>query len=316
MRILFVKTSSLGDVVHNCPAVSDIRGRFPGAAIDWVVEEPFAGIVSMHPGVRRVIPVAIRRWRRSLHRRSTWGEMLAFKRTLREETYDAIIDTQGLLKSALISECAIGPSHGPDADSAREPVASRLYDVRHHVSRDLHAVERNRRLATAALKFEPARGCEYGLVPPETIPTPLTGPFCVLLSMTSRAAKLWPEEHWAALIRGVASLGIESLLPWGTTEEQARCHRIASVAGAGNVPPKMTLGELAAVMKQSKAVIGVDTGLAHLAVALGLPAIGLYCASHPALTGLHGDSRHLNLGGVGQVPAAADVLEALGKALR
>lgn len=303
--------SSLGDVIHNCPAVSDIRVRFPEAAIDWVVEEPFAGIVSMHPGVRRVIPVAVRRWRKRLHRWSTWGEVLAFRRSLREEAYDAVIDTQGLLKSALICASAVGPSHGLDASSAREPLASRFYDERHRISRELHAVERNRRLAAMALSVEPAHRCDYGLVPAGSNPLALQRPFCVLLSMTSRAGKLWPEENWAMLVRGIASSGFESVLPWGTADEQARCNRIVAVAGAGLVPKWMNLGDIAAVMKQSSAAVGVDTGLAHLAVALGVPAVGLYCASQPALTGLHGDSPCINLGGVGHVPSVESVLQAL-----
>src|ERR671911_3181915 len=99
--ILFVKTSSLGDVVHNCPAVSDAARALPGAAIDWIVEEPFAGIAAMHAAVRRVIPVAVRRWRSALWRPATWSEMAQWRRALREERYDAVIDTQSLLKSAL-----------------------------------------------------------------------------------------------------------------------------------------------------------------------------------------------------------------------
>lgn len=266
----------------------------------------------MHPGVRRVIPVAVRRWRSRLHKASTWDEILAFRRSLREDAYDAVIDTQGLLKSALISIAALGPSHGLDAASAREPVAARFYDVRHFVGRELHAVERNRRLTSMSLNIEPALRCDYGLVAADRSPLVLQGPYCVMLSMTSRTDKLWPEERWSMLVRGVASLGCASILPWGTTEEKARCDRIVAAAGTGTVPQRMTLGELAAVMKHSIAAVGVDTGLAHLAVALGVPAVGLYCASQPSLTGLHGDSPCFNLGGVGHVPSVEDVLRSLG----
>jgi heptosyltransferase-1 len=136
-------------------------------------------------------------------------------------------------------------------------------------------------------------------------------PFCVLLSMTSRPDKLWPEEHWVALVRSLAARGWESLLPWGSQAEQARCCRIAAAAGAGIVPRAMSLGELASQIKDAKAVVGVDTGLAHLAVALGVPAIGLYCGSDPALTGLHGGATVANLGGPGRVPSAQDALAAL-----
>jgi len=311
MRILFVKTSSLGDVIHHCPAVSDVRRRHPDAVIDWVVEETFAPIVSMHPAVRRAIPVAVRRWRSSMFRASTWREVRALRRVLREVEYDRVVDTQGLLKSALIAASARGVRHGFDAASAREAVASRFYDVRHAVPRDMHAVERNRVLTASALGMARAGGCDYGLVPMARNPVPMHKPYCVLLCMTSRPDKLWPEKHWVALVRSLAARGWESLLPWGSLDEQARCGRIAAAAGAGIVPRAMSLDEIASLMKDAKAVIGVDTGLAHLAAALGVPAIGLYCGSEPALTGLHGSARVANLGGLGRVPSAQEALLAL-----
>jgi heptosyltransferase I len=160
MRILFVKTSSLGDVVHNCPAVTDVRSSHPGATIDWVVEETFAGIVSMHSAIRKVIPVAVRRWRRSMIRPSVWNEMLMFKHSLRAERYDLIIDSQGLLKSALIAALGRGVRHGFDAASARERVACCFYDVRHAVARDLHAVERNRHLTAKTLNLSRVGACD------------------------------------------------------------------------------------------------------------------------------------------------------------
>ena len=149
--ILFVKTSSLGDVVHHCPAVSDAAARVPGARIDWVVEEPFAGVAAMHPAVRRVIPVSVRRWRAALWHPGVWSEMSEFRRALGAERYDAVIDTQSLIKSALVCRFAHGTRHGMDRASAREALAARFYDVRHRVPRGLHAVERNRRLTAASL---------------------------------------------------------------------------------------------------------------------------------------------------------------------
>lgn len=265
----------------------------------------------MHPAVRHAIPVAVRRWRSSFFRASTWREVLAFRRALREEEYDLVVDSQGLVKSALVAVAARGVRHGFDSASAREPLASRFYDVRHSVPRDMHAVERNRVLAAAALGVAHAEGCDYGLVPRASNPIPMQKPFCVLLSMTSRPDKLWPEEYWVALIRSLAARGCESLLPWGSAVEYARCSRIVAAAGAGMVPQAMSLGEIAGLMKDAKAVIGVDTGLAHLAAALGVPAIGLYCASEPALTGLHGSAKVANLGGPGRVPSAQAALAAL-----
>jgi heptosyltransferase-1 len=311
MKILFVKTSSLGDVVHHCPAVSDAARAFPGAQIDWVVEESFAAVAAMHRAVRRAIPVALRRWRRALWRTSVWGEIAAFRRALRAERYDYVIDTQGLLKSALIARLARGERHGYDARSAREPIAARLYELRHAVPRALHAVERNRLLTAAALGYQSDGACDYGLVAPRTAPIAIEGDYAVLLTMTSRADKLWSESNWVELARALRARGVRAILPWGSDAERARCERLAREVDGVHVPRRLSIDELAALFRGARAVIGVDTGLAHLAAALGVPTVGVYCASDPSLTGLYGGARLANLGGVGAPPSAGEVLAAL-----
>ncbi len=306
-RILFVKTSSLGDVVHNCPAVSDVARSVPGAAIDWVVEEAFAEVAAMHAHVRRAIPVAVRRWRGSLWHPRTWSEMGAFGRALREERYDLVIDTQGLLKSALLVRFARGERHGMDAASAREPLAACFYDVRHAVPRQLHAVERNRQLAAAALGGTSLAACDYGLRAEGPLPLDLPAPYTVLLTMTSRADKLWPEGNWIELGRLLAARGLHCVLPWGSEEEKARAARVASGIGNALVPRRLGLAELARLMRGARGVAGVDTGLTHLAAALGVPAAGIYVSSEVQLTGLHAGNRVRNL----DAPAAAMVRAAL-----
>jgi len=301
--ILFVKTSSLGDVVHNCPAVSDTARAAPGAAIDWIVEEPFAGIAAMHRAVRRVIPVAVRRWRSGLWKRSVWREIDAWRRQVRAERYDAVVDTQSLVKSALICMLAHGRRHGMDRASAREPLAAPFYHVRHAVRRDLHAVERNRLLAGSALGFAPGREIDYGL----NVPSSRKSGYVVLLTMTSRADKLWPEEHWVELGR---ALGAPAILPWGSEAERNRAERISARIG-GTVPPRKNLDDLARLFAGARAVVGLDTGLTHLAAALGVPAVGIYCGSDPALTGLYGAPLARNVGGPARLPRAAEVLQLL-----
>ena len=310
-RILFVKTSSLGDVVHNCPAVTDVARSVPGAVIDWVVEAPFAGVVALHASVRRVIPVAIRRWRGSPLSAQTWSELGAFRAALRGEQYDAVIDSQGLVKSALVAAFALGRKHGFDRASAREPFAARFYDVRHAVANDLHAVERNRRLAGAVLGYRVDAACDYGLSASGEMPLQVRRPFALLFTMTSRDDKLWPEEHWRSLGNALESRGLHCLLPWGTDEERRRCARIATAIRGAVVPRHMGLAELAAIARQARCVVGVDTGLAHLAVAVNVPVIGLYCGSDPALTGLLGGKWVRNLGTRGTPPEVADVISAL-----
>jgi heptosyltransferase I len=310
-RILFVKTSSLGDVVHNCPAVSDAARAMPGVEIDWVVEESFAGIAAMHAAVGRVIPVAVRRWRRAAWQPSVWREIAVFRRTLAGQRYDAVIDTQSLLKSALIACCAQGPRHGLDRTSAREAIAARFYDKRYAVPRELHAVERNRRLAAAALGY-PLGALDYGLRAPGVAAE--AKPLAVLLTMTSREDKLWPEERWIEVGRALAqSARLSAVLPWGSEVERRRVERIAQALPEARVPRRLPLDELASLFSSSRAVIGVDTGLTHLAAALGTPTIGVYCGSDPALTGIYGARRAANVGALGRVPQAREVLDALAR---
>ena len=302
--ILFVKTSSLGDVVHNCPAVSDAARALPGAAIDWVVEEPFAPIAAMHRSVRRVIPVALRRWRGALWKRSVWDEIGVWRAALRAERYDAVVDTQSLLKSALVSRAASGTRHGLDRASAREWLAPLFYHVRHAVPRHLHAVQRNRMLAAHALQYEIPRSVDYGLRAPEASKSG----YIVLLTMTSRADKLWPEERWIELGR---ALGAPAILPWGSDDERARAERIARGIG-GTVLPRKSVEELGRLFAAARAVVGLDTGLTHLAAALGAPAVGIFCGSDPRLTGLYGAPYARNAGAPGKPPSVAEVLHLLG----
>jgi heptosyltransferase-1 len=302
-RILFVKTSSLGDVVHHLPAVSDAARRFPEAAIDWVVEEAFADVASMHRAVRRVIPVATRRWRRAPWRPAVWSEAARFRAELRAEAYDAVIDTQSLLKSALITSAARGTKHGLDRASAREPLAARFYDVVHRVPKGLHAVERNRRLTALSLGFEPGPALDYGVKQASVD----ASPYAVFLTMTSRDDKLWPEARWIELGR---ALGMPVRLPWGSETERARAERVAAGIGAAQVLPRMGIAALGAQLAGAKRVVGLDTGLTHLAAALGVRTLGIYCGSEPMLTGLHAPGAR-SLGRAGAPPTAAEVCEAL-----
>ena len=289
-------------MVHNCPAVSDAARKIPAAEIDWVVEAPFAGVAAMHPAVRRVIPVRMREWRRRWWRGGTWRELAAFRETLRAERYDAIVDTQSLLKSALIASWTLGTRHGMDRASAREPLAASFYDRRHPVPRGAHAVERNRVLTAAALGYELDLALDYGLAAEGDEER-----YAVLLTMTSRDDKLWPEERWIETAR---ALGMRAVLPWGSETERVRANRIASAVG-GEVPQRMTLEQLARLFARAHAVIGVDTGLTHLAAAVGARTVGIYCGSDPALTGIYGAARATNVGAPGRSPAADEVLRAL-----
>ncbi|MCG2575535.1 lipopolysaccharide heptosyltransferase I [Dechloromonas sp. XY25] len=304
-----MKTSSLGDVIHNLPAISDIRYHFPDAQIDWCVEDSFAAIPRLHPAVRAVIPVAIRRWRKQLAKAATWREIAAFRRQIAAASYDAVIDTQGLLKSALIARCAQGPRLGYAAASAREPLAARCYHRHFHVSRDLHAVVRNRLLAAAALGYKADGEPDYGVdTAPGAFPWLPHRPYVVFLTATSRDDKLWPEANWTALGRALNSMGFNAILPGGSAVERERAARLAATIPRALAAPPMSIPELAALLAGARAAIGVDTGLTHLAVALKTPTVAIYTATDPGLTGVLGTGFHRNLGGKAQIPAADAVL--------
>jgi lipopolysaccharide heptosyltransferase I len=293
--------------VHHLPAVSDAARKLPQAEIDWLVEEPFAAIAAMHPAVRRVITVNLRRWRSTWWRGSTWSEVRDFRASLRAERYDAIVDTQSLLKSALLCASALGMRHGMDAGSAREPLAARFYDRRHAVPRGLHAVERNRLLSAAALGYALDLPLDYGVAAPSADEAG-EAPYAVFLTMTSRADKLWPEERWSELGR---ALDLPVILPWGSDAERARAGRLAATLARAEVPRRMTIEQLARLFARAHLVVGVDTGLTHLAAALGARTVGIYCGSDPALTGLYGSARATNVGAPGRAPDTAEVLHAL-----
>ena len=311
--ILLVKTSSLGDVIHALPAVSDARSMAADVRIDWAVEEPFAAVPRLHAGVSGVIAVAVRRWRRALWRVGTYGEIAACASALRERDYDVIVDAQGLFKSALIALVARGKRYGLDFHSSREPLAW-CYDRTFRVSWELHAVQRNRLLLARALEYEVPPGCAYGIrAVPRRFDWLAPGAYAVLLHATSGDYKLWDEDNWVALGEALNSSGVSCVLPWGSERERGRSRRLADKLRAATVPPLLSLDEIAGLFAGARAVVGVDTGLAHLAAALGVPTVGVYCGTDPAATGIYGCARSRNLGDIGHAPTAAQVITALEK---
>jgi heptosyltransferase-1 len=308
-RILLVKTSSLGDVVHNLPVVSDLRRHLPDAQIDWVVEASFAGIPRLHPAVRDVIPAALRRWRRSLLK--SRAEICAFLGKLREYEYDVIIDTQGLLKSAIVARAARGVSCGLDWKSSREPLRP-FYDRTYRVPWGQHAVTRNRSLAAHALGYAINVPADYGIAAPRCTHAWLPAArYAVLLHATSADRKLWPEPQWLELVKYMNLNNISCILPWGNEAERTRSVRLAAAMDNAVVPPALALGDMAALLAQAHVVLGVDTGLTHLAAALDVPTVGIYCATDTAATGLYAGARATHLGGIGAPPGVQDVIAAI-----
>ena len=309
--ILFIKTSSLGDVIHHMPALTEARRARPDARFAWLVEEAFAPLVRLHPAVAEVIPVAWRRWRRSLYSPLTVGEILRSLVGIRAQRYDEIVDSQGLLRSAVIARVARGRRHGYDRASIREPLASPFYDLRHRVSRELHAVTRNRMLSALALDYAPQGAPDYGLARARFAAP--AEPYAVLLHATARESKQWPQANWIALGQALNARGLEVVLPWGTPTERARSERIAAALARVRVPERAPLDKVAGLIAGAQLVIGVDTGLMHLAAALSVPLVAIFCGSRPGLTGPVGTGPLAVLGDEGSMPSVEEVRAAVEK---
>ena len=314
-RILLIKTSSLGDVIHNLPVVNDMHAHLPNVQIDWVVEESFADIPRLHPQVNQVFTVAMRRWKKHIFSKKTWHEITKFKKLIQKNQYDAIIDTQGLLKSALITRCANGVKHGYDKSSIRESLASYFYDKTYHISYQQHAVTRNRALVALSLGFAaPTNAPDYGISAPKCALT-LPEKYIVALHSTSRNSKLWPTQYWADLGKQLAQQNLSLVLPWASDAEHLRAQAIAQQVTGSIVLPQLSIHALSGVIASATAAIGVDTGLSHLAAALNRPTVAIYTDTMPVLTGVMagGNTKAINLGGIAQTPSVDDVLQALKK---
>lgn len=283
MHVLLIKTSSMGDVIHALPALTDAMRAIPGIRFDWVVEEAFQEIPAWHPAVDRVIPVALRRWRKHPLKALISGEWTRFKRTLRERQYDLVLDSQGLIKSAWLASKARGLRVGFNRDSARERWASWFYQRVVAVTKKKHAITRQRELFAGAIGYDVSN-----LEPDSALSLqwqPDTAhPYVVFLHGTSWSSKEWPEESWINLARIAQADDYEVRLTWGNHREKERADRI-SVAADATVLGRMGLVQLAKQLVGASRVIGVDSGLAHLTAALGVPAVTLYGATDSRMTG-------------------------------
>ena len=293
MKVCVIKTSSMGDIIHTLPALTDAQIAIPNLSIDWVVEENFTEIPRWHSAVKQIIPIALRRWRKSPFSAKTKKEWKSYRTLLQVNQYDAVIDAQGLFKSAFFAtRLANGVKHGYDRKSIREPIASFFYDKKYAISYQQHAVERIRQLFAQALSYPlPKEKGDYGIAR-HFISTDSIEPYVIFFHATTRDEKHWPEKEWRNLIEKLTALSIQIRLPWGNEEEKARAERLVSGLPHAMILPKLSLNELADQITNAKAVVSVDTGLAHLTAALDKPNITLYGATDPILIGCYGKNQH------------------------
>ena len=309
MKVLIIKTSSMGDLIHTLPALTDATKAIPDIQFDWVAEEGFAEIPTWHPAVNKVIPFALRRWKKNVAKSFVSGDVNQFMNALKATEYDYVIDAQGLLKSAGIARFAQGTLCGMGFTSAREAAASFFYDKKYNVAKNLHAIERVRSLFAQVLGYQYAKdSLDYGLFTSQFTTHLTQKPYVVFLHSTSRDSKLWPEQQWQALINKATAEGYNVFLPWGNTQEYERAERLSAEKAQCHVLPKMTLTEIAGVLVNTAGVVGVDTGLMHLAAALSVPSVALYVDTYPGLTGACG----LNQTCLTQMESSRDFVKTVG----
>ncbi|TAL97875.1 MAG: lipopolysaccharide heptosyltransferase I [Paraburkholderia sp.] len=323
-KILIVRVSSLGDVVHNMPVIADILRRYPEAQIDWLVEESFIELVQLVHGVRRAIPFSLRRWRKRLFSLDNWREIGAFRRALAAEKYDLVIDCQGLIKTAWVASWARGPLTGlanrTDGAGFEWPVRF-FYDRRVPIAPRTHVVERTRQLVAAALGEpapQPTDHIDFGLdarqaaLAISALGLNLPVPYVVFVHATSRADKQWPDAAWIELGQALVRRGVSLVLPWGSDAERETSERLAREFGAAAiVPPKLSLPAVVGLIDGAAATVGVDTGLVHIAAALKRPTVELYNFATAWRTGGYWSPNVVNLGTAGQPPTLQQVKAAL-----
>lgn len=298
MRILLIKTSSLGDIIHTLPALTDLKKAFPTCTIDWVIEENFQEIPPWHPGINRVIPVALRRWRKKIFATTHKTEWRSFKRELQQKKYDYVIDAQGLLKSAFLVKYIDGPNYGYDKKSIREPLASLFYQHKISVSKNQHAIARTRQLFANIFSYQLTSSIDYGIDLSKISQFDklnLAEKTILFLHGTTWESKRWPLKFWIALGRILSEHSFQVLLPWGNPAEHIFAQNIANAVGPKAVVlPRLSLNEMASIILQTTGIVAVDTGLLHLAAAFKKPTISLYGPTNPKLTGSIGENqRHL-----------------------
>lgn len=317
MRVLIVKVSSMGDIIHALPVVRDLQ-RFGtlmhvDMQIDWVVEESFVEIVRAHPGIHQVFPFGLRRWKKNIFSVRHWREWFALRRQIRQHRYDAVLELQGLFKTTLLGRQARGPVFGADRPAARDPYSVWLLDRPIKTNPGAHMIEQLRTVAAQALGYTAQGLPDFGLNVDEIQPAwaPLSGPYVVLLHVTAAPYKLWHEAAWIELAQKLLAQGLTPILPWGSTAEQARAEHIVQAAQGGIVAPRLRLMEWGKIMRDAHAVVGLDTGLSHLAAALGAPTVFLFGATPRWRIAPYWGKQHLTLGEPGQWPTVPQVLAAL-----
>ena len=313
MKILLVRLSSMGDLIHTLPAIEDLARQCPDVELHWLCEAGFADIARLHPFVKKIHVMKWRQWRKHLFQSETWQEIGRLKQTLRQEAFDFVLDSQGLIKSACFAKMVKSPIYGLDKNSTREGLAALAYAKKYAVPKGKNAVWRNRELFAQVFEYAMPETQVFGLTVPEAGRLKnLEQPYYAALHATSRDSKLWPVENWRVLLQKLnEEQQCNVYLPWGNEAEKARAEQIADELPFAIVCDKISLLQAAYLLKHAVGIVGVDTGLLHLANALEKPVVGIYTDTDPIKTGVQVSPIAKNLGNIGQIPSADLVYQTL-----
>jgi heptosyltransferase-1 len=307
MRVLIIKLTSMGDLMHAFPALTDAVKHIPGISFDWVVDESFAEVPQWHPAVKRVITTAHRRWKKSIVHTYKNGEFGQFREALNRDDYDVVVDLQSNLKSAFVSWLRRGPIHGYDKNTCREKPAHWSYATQYTIPLRQHAIERQRQLFAKIFGYEyMSTSPQYGVdlsacsLPDDMLPEK----YVVFVHNASWPTKLWPIDYWQALMKKVSATGYSVLLPCGSSAEYERAQHIASGCPNAVALPKMSLNHMAGILSHAQAAVCSDTGLAHMAAVTSTPAITLYAVTDTVLIGTVGHQQQHIVAGDGDTQSS------------
>lgn len=336
-KILLVKLSSLGDVLHNLPIVWDLCARLPEAQIDWVVEEGYVHLLEPlltrdgFQGIDHIIPFGLRRWKKNLFKLATWKEFFAFRKTLQSTTYDVLIETQGLLKSAIVCSLAkkspsavVAGLANATEFSGYESLSRSFYSQSVQVPTQCHAVDRSRWVMCSALdwsliergdapQFYPAQWVSS--IPKSSVDG-LHAPYILCFHSTAREAKRWSNDKWIELGKDLSARGYQVVFPWGSPAEKMISELLASQIPNALVPPAFSIKDAFSVVAGAALTVGVDTGLTHLAAVLDKPTVEIYCDSPRWKTEGYWSEKIANVGDIQDPPTVQEVLEASLRLLR
>ncbi len=295
MKLLVIKPSSLGDVIHALPFLKSIKDSFPEARVDWVISRNLKGLIEDIPLINKIYSINKESWKRAGNIFQSVSEILSLRKKLRAEHYDLVVDLQGLLRSGIIARIASAKKTIGFAD-AREG-SPLFYDVKVSAERISHAVDRC--LEVAGAIGAKNKKAEFPIIVHETANERVrhlignTDEYIVISPSARWPSKRWPADYFISLI---SKLNLQCIVIGSIDDMDLVRHIVDSTTGSAvNVCGKTDLKELIALISGSQAVVSNDSGPMHIAAALDVPTIALFGPTDPAKTGPYGWQSNYNL---------------------